>query len=44
MDIRGMAAAGYETVKEEFERDFVERGAVRAVFAPVRDDETVVDR
>lgn len=43
MSIEGTTAAGFETVRREFERNFAERGDVGASVAIVRDGETVVD-
>jgi CubicO group peptidase (beta-lactamase class C family) len=39
----GAVAPGFERVRDEFERNFAERGEVGAAFAAVRDGETVVD-
>ena len=39
----GFVAPGLEPVREEFERNFAERGDVGASFAVVRDGELVVD-
>ncbi len=41
--VEGFVAAGYECVKEAFERNFHERGEVGAAFAAVRDGVPVVD-
>ena len=41
--VAGFAAAGFEPVREEFERNLAERGEVGASFAVVRDGELVVD-
>jgi CubicO group peptidase (beta-lactamase class C family) len=39
----GAVARGFEAVEAEFERNFAERGDVRAAFAAVRDGELIVD-
>lgn len=41
--IDGFTAPGFELVREEFERNFTERGDAGAAFAAVLDGETVVD-
>ena len=41
--VGGFVAPGFERVREEFERNFTERGELGAAFAAVRDGELVVD-
>ena len=41
--VAGFAAAGFEAVREEFERNLAERGELGASFAVVREGELVVD-
>ncbi len=42
-DVGGFVAPGYERVREEFERNFVERGELGAAFAAVHAGEPIVD-
>ena len=39
----GFVASGFEQVRKEFDRNFVERGDIGAAFAATRDGEVVVD-
>jgi CubicO group peptidase (beta-lactamase class C family) len=41
--IHGYAADGFETVADEFERNFTERGDIGAAFCAIQDGRTVVD-
>jgi CubicO group peptidase (beta-lactamase class C family) len=43
VEIGGFVAAGFEPVREVFERNFAEHGELGAAFAAVRDGEPVVD-
>lgn len=42
-EVGGFVAPGYAHVREEFERNFAERGELGAAFAVVRDGEPIVD-
>jgi CubicO group peptidase (beta-lactamase class C family) len=43
VDVDGFVAPGFQLVREEFERNFAERGELGAAFAVYRDGEPVVD-
>jgi CubicO group peptidase (beta-lactamase class C family) len=43
VDVGGFVAPGFEAVRDEFERNFAERGELGAAFAAYRDGEPVAD-